>query len=535
MKKLKIVKNIIIAGAAAVSGIVLLSLINGRTSADTAENNHATVQKMDLDNSIGIIGKGVSDQVNYLYADISAPVKEINVHTGDTVHAGDIICSFDVNDLIEQRDSYKQMLEDLGKYSRLRTENRSMDAVYEKELLQKQMSQLDNSIGTARDKYNEAVSAEQNYNDLSNAAAAEAEQLRTDYEAADSEIESIKSEIDAYDQARSQTYSLPVIENDSDDSDNSETDNDTDISDPDNIPEISDSDSKHEDDTVTVPPLPYDTERYTYLAENSAKLKALCSLAENKKQFYDLKKQEAHSNAETFKEVIRGYEAEYAQYKAQNFSAGTMNTELRDDLIDESRTKDEYIQKIEELNKKIAGSTIIARTDGIITEIYVSAGDYVINTPVCQIRSEDEMHFEGYLNPDKKGDISTENNILISMASNNYEMTEGNIISIDDYYDPVNGGYKILFTSDVMDDAEIYPGTEVAARIIISQQKEALAVPYDCIFEKDGKFFVNKISKTDNSTECIEVEKGLETGYYVAVSSDKLNVSDAVEVVLHGK
>ena len=46
---------------------------------------------------------------------------------------------------------------------------------------------------------------------------------------------------------------------------------------------------------------------------------------------------------------------------------------------------------------------------------------------------------------------------------------------------------------------------------------------------------MNKISKTDNSTECIEVEKGLETGYYVAVSSDKLNVSDAVEVVLHGK
>lgn len=500
MKKvLKILKYIIILIILAAITLVVITMVKGMSPPASSSDMHAKVQKMDLDNSISITGKGVSDHVNYVFADISAPVQEIHVHKGDSVQKGDLICTFDVTDLTAQRDSYVRLLEDFEKYNKMKNENYAKGSAYEKDFIQKQLAQLDHNIRTARDQYNEAVNSEQNYANWSNDVAAEAEQLKSEYETVDAEIESIRAEIENYEQTYPQTDEMP-----------------------------------EDAEAEPVPPPPYDMQHYTDLVEHSAKLKDLYALALSKKEFYDSKQTEAHNDASALDATIRSYNAEYAQYKAQESSAGTMSVEMRDDLLEDSKTEDNYKQRIADLNKKIENSQIVAGAAGIVTEIYASVGDYMMENPICQIQDEGKMHFEGYLNPNKSEYVSSDSRIIVSLAVNNYEPLEGTILSIDDYYDADKGGYKINFTFDGIDEMEIYPGFEAAAKIVISQQKDAIVVPYDTIFERDGKFYVKKVVTQQDGyteTEDIEVEKGLETAYYVAVTSDKLNADDIVTVV----
>ena len=495
-KKSKVLKFIALGIVAVIGGLVLLTMFKDHTALDISASDRAAVQKMDLDNSVSITGKGVSDQVDYVYADISAPVKEIRVHKGDYVHAGDLICTFDVADLTAQRDNYVELLADFEKYQKLKNDNYDKGFAYQKDVIQQQIAQLEDNIRTARRKYNEAVDSEQYYASWAEAAATDAEAYKAEYETVDAEVESIRMEMEIY----NQTY-------------------------PQN------DDAAEDEEAEPAPPPPYDTEHYTDLVEHSAKMKSLYELAVGKKEYYETKRLEAKSDAESLDAAIQRYNAEYRQYKAQEASGGTMSVEIRNDLMADRKTESDYRQKIEELNKKLANSEVVAGRDGIVTEIYASVGDYTMDNAICQIQDNGKMHFEGYLNPNKSEYVTTDSRILVSLAVNNYEPLEGTIISVGDYYDAENGGYKIEFTFDGIDDMEIYPGFEAASKIIISQEKDAVVVPYDAIFEKDGKFYVRKVKSAQDAydeTEDIEITKGLETSYYVAVSSDRLNVSDVV-------
>lgn len=494
MKVLKIVKYVAIGVVVAFGGLIVLTMIKNQDSNTVSTDNRVTIQKMDLDNSVSITGKGVSDQIDYVFADLSAPVKEINVHKGDYIRAGDLICTFDVKEITEQRDSYAKLLEDFEKYNKMKTDNYNKGNDYEKDLIKMQIVQLEANINATRTKYNEAVDNEQNYTNWCNDAAAEADGLKAEYEAVDAEIESIRSEIALYNEMYPQT----------------------------------EEDTESEEESEPIPPPPYDMDHYTDLVKHSAKLKNLYDLALGKKRLYEAGQMEAHSDVVALDATIKGYNAELAQYKAQESSSGTMSIEIRNDLLADSKTQTNYIQKIEELNKKIENSKVTSKINGIITDIYASVGDYMMDQPICQIQDEGKMHFEAYLNPNKSEFVTTDSKILVSMAVNNFEPLEGSILSISDYYDTEKNGYKVEFTFDGIDNMEIYPGFEAAAKIIISQQKDTMVVPYDAIFEKDGKTYVRKVNTIDDSTEDIEVKKGLETSYYVAISSSRLNVNDVI-------
>ena len=65
-------------------------------------------------------------------------------------------------------------------------------------------------------------------------------------------------------------------------------------------------------------------------------------------------------------------------------------------------------------------------------------------------------------------------------------------------------------------------GMNAKLSIITDKSENALVVPYDAINEKnDGKHYIT-IIKDDGSREDIEVEIGLESGYYTEVKSDKI-------------
>ena len=163
-----------------------------------------------------------------------------------------------------------------------------------------------------------------------------------------------------------------------------------------------------------------------------------------------------------------------------------------------------------------------------MTKLFVNNGDHAMGVPICEIQDKENLHFEGYISPSFISKISKDNRIIVSMAVNNYEESNGKILEISDYYSATDRGYKVSFTIDGIDDQEIYPGFEVSSKIVIAEQKDTLVVPYDAVFEKDGKNYVRKYDAFSEMYQDVEAEVGLETSYYVAVTSENLKEKDVV-------
>ena len=68
--------------------------------------------------------------------------------------------------------------------------------------------------------------------------------------------------------------------------------------------------------------------------------------------------------------------------------------------------------------------------------------------------------------------------------------------------------------------------------ICLDSASDVLAVPYDCVQQKDdGSFFVTSIAD-DGTKKDIPVNKGLESDYYVEISGDGIKEGMTVEAIV---
>lgn len=513
MKKTKKVKSIISIIILAVAVIAVIIFFNSKPNyQDNSSDSQKIfrVQKMNLYDSVNIVGKCVSDTVDMVFSDVVAPVSEVCVKKGDYINAGDVICRLDVSDIEKQRDSYNKLLEEYEKYNSLKTDNYSSNLSYSTEIADKQILQLEETINSIRNEYDKEIN---NVNDFSckyDEALSELENIKNEYDSVNAELESLNVIVSEYEAALEAAETVTDTEEITDDEQYSETDTEV------------------YEDSYEQPEPPFDMEYYVSLKNRTAKLEELKEIAQNKVDFYNQKKIESQNTADALKSQLEQNEFNCEQLKIQR----DYNSELTAEEYAQSAADEDtglfYKEQIELLNKKINSSVITADSSGIVTDVFVSVGDYISENPVCQIQDQGNMHFESYINPNKISLISSEKRIFISMAANNFKQIEGKILDISDFYDAENDGYKITFTFDSINDMEIFPGFEAAAKIILREQEDTLAVPYDALIERDGKYYVKKVNMTDNSMTEVEVKKGLATSYYIAISSDEIKENDRV-------
>lgn len=142
-----------------------------------------TLQKTSLENSVSTTGTVESANVSTVTTDLKYTVKSVNVQVGDTVQAGDVICTLDTEDLEKQIERAKESLTD---------QTDQTQEAYDKAL---------KSYNEAKKDYDDAVTAaddaEDDYYDSwddLNAAVNQVSALQADYDSKQSQLSSMLTE-----------------------------------------------------------------------------------------------------------------------------------------------------------------------------------------------------------------------------------------------------------------------------------------------------------------------------------------------------
>lgn len=142
-----------------------------------------TLQKTSLENSVSTTGTVESANVSTVTTDLKYTVKSVNVQVGDTVQAGDVICTLDTEDLEKQIQRAQEGLTG---------QTEQTQAAYDKAL---------KSYNEAKEDYDDAVTAvddaEDDYYDSwddLNAAVNQVSALQADYDSKQSQLSSMLTE-----------------------------------------------------------------------------------------------------------------------------------------------------------------------------------------------------------------------------------------------------------------------------------------------------------------------------------------------------
>lgn len=142
-----------------------------------------TLQKTSLENSVSTTGTVESANVSTVTTDLKYTVKSVNVQVGDTVQAGDVICTLDTEDLEKQIERAKESLTN---------QTEQTQEAYDKAL---------KSYNEAKKDYDDAVTAaddaEDDYYDSwddLNAAVNQVSALQADYDSKQSQLSSMLTE-----------------------------------------------------------------------------------------------------------------------------------------------------------------------------------------------------------------------------------------------------------------------------------------------------------------------------------------------------
>ena len=240
---------------------------------------------------------------------------------------------------------------------------------------------------------------------------------------------------------------------------------------------------------------------------------------------------------DALKEQIRTTQnkIELAQMQ-QNYAQNYTQVDAKNDLYESmDKTKVEapisgYIltMNVEEGNNYTQGNTVftIADTSGFIVEATVNEYD------VANIQKDlpATVKFEATGDEEFTGTVSfvsiaSEATTSASAASSAYgaataSSTAGSAAS-----------YKLKIKMDGTDD-RFRVGMTAKASIVLDSASDVLAVPYDCVQQKDdGSFFVTSIAD-DGTKKDIPVTKGLESDYYVEISGDGIKEGMTVEAIV---
>lgn len=201
-------------------------------------------------------------------------------------------------------------------------------------------------------------------------------------------------------------------------------------------------------------------------------------------------------------------------------------------LSDKLITKDSDLESIESYEEQIDKCVIVAPADGVISQLDLKAGDTFGGGTVFEML--DNEHFKvtatvdeydinsvslgqrAYIKTNPTGDEELPATVtFVAVTSSSSQMS-------------TSATYQIEIT---LDDAQplLRTGMTASVSIELESASNVLAVPYDCVTtDKSGKSSIT--IKDGDTTKVVEVNKGLETDYYVEISGE--GITEGTEVVL---
>ena len=449
----------------------------------------AQIEKMDLTNSVSVTGTLATANgktASTTLKDIK--VTKVYVEVGDEVQEGDIICTFDSSDiedaLADARNNYAV--------------NRQLDALDNYE------TQYQDTVSDAEDSLQDAKDTRDAYkNAYANAQTAEQEAL--------DKLNSVKAQYDtdslknAYDQAASALKSA--------------------------IEAV--------DSTVTI------TDLESYLSSVNGSLPESCSSAysayQNAKAAYG-EAQKAVSEAQSTYEQAQAAasqaysacsQAQSAREQAQEQYDSTVEqaektyekAKLQDQLVND----DDALNKIEDYEEQLSDCTVYASMSGTITALNVEEDNVFAGGTIYEIQDVhnfivdatvdeyDVVNLEkgqtAYVKTDSLGDEELEGEVTYVAPAGTTGQTMGS--------NSGTASYEIQITLKESQD-KLRAGMTASVSIALEENRNALAVPYDCVQTNAGGDSVIYVDDNGEKKE-VKVTTGIETDYYTEVISDELS------------
>jgi RND family efflux transporter MFP subunit len=456
----------------------------------------ATIEKMDLSNSISVTGTIASAESKTGTTSLNnLTVTAVYVEVGDEVQEGDIICTFDASDIEEAlataKNNYRvnQQLDALNDYTTQYTDT---------------IADAEDALQDARDTrdayksaYQNAVSAEESAKSTASSKASAAEAAKKEYESAKTALQEAAQAYENSDQGSK------IVVNDID----------AYIK---NLSENSEEGSAY--NTLKTELNAYNTAKSKYESAQSAseaaqsayeKAKTATSQAESA---YEQAQEERERAQDTYESTVEQAEDTYEKAK------------LNDQLI----TDDNEKNQIEEYEEQLSDCTVYAAMSGTITALNVEEGETFNGGSIYEIQdmsyfiveaSVDEYDIvdiakgmTAYVKTDATGDEELEAEVTYVAPTGTSGMTMGSASG--------TASYQIQITiSDPQ--TRLRAGMTAQASIALEESKDALAVPYDCVQTNPDGQSVIYVDDNGERKE-IQVETGIETSYYTEVISDEL-------------
>ena len=222
---------------------------------------------------------------------------------------------------------------------------------------------------------------------------------------------------------------------------------------------------------------------------------------------------------------------------------------LRSANLNASLTGASEKRTIRQLNAQIKEGTAISPMNGVVTAVSAVEGNMYAGTVIATINDVSGYEITSEINEYDIGKLAVGQRVVIKTNGTGDEELDGEIIHINPRatnamtsasalggVSSVSSGivtYRVRIR--MLDDNELVRMDMTAKlSIIIEEAEDALTVPYDAIIEdEDGKFFVEVVTSEAAEGEApetkrVEVEKGIESDYYIEVLSDELKEGDKI-------
>ena len=431
----------------------------------------ATIERMDLMNSIGVTGtlataQGKSGSTTLENVEVTA----VYVEVGDEVQEGDIICTFDSSDiesaLADARNNYavNQQLNALDNY-----ETQYAETIEEAE------ESLQNARDT-RDAYKNAYT---------NAVSAEEDALNALNEAQSQyDMDALKS---AYDTAAAALKS--AIESTAE---------------------------------ITITDL--DSYISTVSSENNG---ALPGDYTELKAAYDT----AKSAYESAQQAVSQAQSAYEQAQAASASAYSAYEQAQSQKESVQEQYDAAVEQAQETYERaqLEDCTVYASMTGTITALNVEEGGIFTGGTIYEIQDVHNFIVEAVVDEYDVVNIEKGQTAYIVTDSLGDEELEGEVT----YVSPVGtsgqtmgsasgtASYEIQITINEPQD-KLRSGMTASVSIALEESKDTLAVPYDCVQTSENGESVIYVDDNGERKEVV-VETGIETDYYIEVSSDEIS------------
>lgn len=502
--KHKAMTCVIIVAAVVVVGINVTSARKAKISNAVQKNKISTtvLQKQDLINSLSVTGTIASAESKSITTQLTGvEITSVNVAVGDYVNEGDVLITFDSSDIEENLADAKNSLNAASAKSDIEVNSaqRNLSDAQTTQAVQAERAQ--ESVDKAYLDYAEIV-------DDRDAAYSE-------YESALAKVEKKKA---AYKEAKENRTEIKEKYGKSSD------------------------EYKKADEKVNSAKTAYET----------AQAEAEASHSE-----FDKLAVEADAAYESYEKAVENQED---TNRSNEKSVAEKQDSVANAKLNQSTSTTSQKNQVEEYQQQLENCNVTAPFSGVITSVSVEVGDYYSGSEICVLQDSDNFIVEATVDEYDIASISKDMEAVVKTDATGDEEFAGIVTFVAPTPNASNAigsassaaAYSIeIDLKEANENLRI--GMTAKTSILLDSRKDVFAVPYDCVqtnangenviyildssLDSPSENIKEVSRKEEMSTEKnslsqkeIVVDIGLETDYYIEISSEELK--EGMEVVL---